>query len=309
MVCFKKNNNFWTKIRIVKSIQLKGLHSSRPMIDHLKIASISNIQMISCYGVLSMEVEANSHMSARGFLQTCLLVLLHVWLLERAVVCVCAGANWETSTAAAHSAGFVLPVARAALPCLYLSWVHGAPCAQQPPPPRSATTESAMTSDGRLTSIQARNHWWSLKNHHFSQSERRLRYIVEQAPPLPLRTQQPAHSWLRLHASYCNSVSVLSFWAIFNVHQGAAAWWAFTTETLLLCATKKKINCFGKELKQMTYGPPYLWCLNYVRRAEPHLLLSPSPLLCFAQFWDENQSKIVDKWGTNAQHSLNTQRC
>ena len=27
-----------------------------------------------------------------------------------------------------------------------------------------------MTSDGRLTSIQARNHWWSLKNHHFSQS-------------------------------------------------------------------------------------------------------------------------------------------
>ena len=33
---------------------------------------------------LSMEVEVNSHMSARGFLQTCLLVLLHVWLaLER----------------------------------------------------------------------------------------------------------------------------------------------------------------------------------------------------------------------------------
>ena len=27
-----------------------------------------------------MEVEVNSHMSARGFLQTCLLVLLHVWL-------------------------------------------------------------------------------------------------------------------------------------------------------------------------------------------------------------------------------------
>ena len=47
--------------------------------------------------------------------------------------------------------------------------------AQQPPPSQPAqqllhTTESAMTSDGRLTSIQARNHWWSLKNHHFSQS-------------------------------------------------------------------------------------------------------------------------------------------
>ena len=122
-----------------------------------------------------MVVEVNSHMSARGFLQTCLLVLLHVWLLERAGLCVCGS---ELRNINSSGARFVLPVARAALRCLYLSWIHGPPRAQQPPPRCSATTESAMTSDGRLTSIQARNHWWSLKNHHFSQSERQLRYIA-----------------------------------------------------------------------------------------------------------------------------------
>jgi hypothetical protein len=53
------------------------------------------------YYKLSMEVEVNSHMSARGFLQTCLLVLLHVWLAlerrrrrERT-----AGVSWETAAA------------------------------------------------------------------------------------------------------------------------------------------------------------------------------------------------------------------